>query len=137
MGLLWWKGMYSSEGRSSVTLVNYSPLHKSTSFFFFFFWLHVWYIEVPRLGIEPTLLLRQCQILNLLHYSGNSTEYCVINLCLKTRNNIFYRGYFFFNSVHQFSMQPLRYIAEGQWVTQRMFRIILWNEKTMSTVQWH
>ena len=41
------------------------PLHS----FFFFFWPHPWYMEIPRPGIQSKLQLQQCLILSL-HLRG-------------------------------------------------------------------
>ena len=80
-----------------------SPL--SLSFSFSLFWPHLWHMEVPRpgsnpscgcdlhhsssssagslphctrLGIEPLPLQRQCQILNPIGHSRNSINFCKI-----------------------------------------------------------
>ena len=55
--------------------ISWRPSYISNQFFliFFFSWLYLKHMEVPRPGIEPMLLQRQCQILNLLCHSGDSS----------------------------------------------------------------
>ena len=52
-------------------------MKRNWNFFFSFFWLSPWHVQVPRPGIESELQLQtapqlwQHQILNLLHQQGN------------------------------------------------------------------
>ena len=41
---------------------------------FFFFFLHLWHVEVPKSGIKPEPQQQQSPILNPLHRKGNPTR---------------------------------------------------------------
>ena len=54
-------------------LLHASTTYKLFNFFFsFFFWLHLWHVEVPGPRMEPKPQLWQRQILNPLSHEGTS-----------------------------------------------------------------
>ena len=44
--------------------------NEHTHFITFYFWLHLWHMEVPGPGIKSGLQLQQCWFLNPLCHSG-------------------------------------------------------------------
>ena len=68
----------------SVPRTYVSVSQSTPDFFFFFFLLHLWHMEVPRPGTEPELLLQptpqlcQCWIPNPPHQAGDQTHTAIV-----------------------------------------------------------
>ena len=51
-------GGYSAVHAAAVIVIQYNSGYKSYEFFFFFLQPHLWYMEVPGLGVESELWLK-------------------------------------------------------------------------------